>query len=786
MKRLLIYTLFHFLCLLPLLAETIVVGTVLDERTGQPIPNANVFYKGTDIGCATNGEGLFMVRTELDKKRTLIISAIGYKTQKYQIEPDQYAGIQVLMQEQNTLLQDIVVSPKDNPALGLMQRVREHRTENDISLNPTAHYDWTERKQLYISQIDQRHLRRALWKSLQSGMIMAEDSTYLLPLYQSIGTFSATAGQFTQSIPPQTQSLIFTPTDYSMLLGGIDRYLNFYRNTLTIFDKTFVSPLASYGNNHYQYYLYDSLQVASGKHYIVHIRSKNPFEPSFNGEMTIDSASLSIRHIRLSVPREVTVNYLSSLQIEQTYTADNIVAQEDLSMFFDFAIKADTSRFFPTVLLTRHSSSVNSRVEANLQPIAADTTAMDTLSHLPVIRVASFIAHIINTGNIPTGTWLEIGNIEEILHYTRYEGWHVGLPLTTNERLLKRVEFSAYIGYGFGDKALKGKGQIRALLPAERRNLLGAYYWDHYTYTDVSDLDRLQRGNTIFYGEQDFTHWLLNGIQRNTIPTTAARQRELKIWTENDITDNIETYFAVKYGRMGYFDFSKPIQDHYINYHQMPSFRYTTLQARLRVGFAEQRIDRYMNRFHTRSRYPVLFFNLEGGGFRMDDMEDDDIYARVEMMVQQNVGLGMCGHLDYTLQGGFVFGKVPYPLLKHFTANQTYTFDQYRFTLMNPYQYAANRYLLAHLCWNMEGLLFNRIPGIRYLHLRELIEMKMAWGALDGDYPMKAPFVPYIEAGAGIGNILRLGDLYAVFRLTHFEDTSTPWWAIRFRIHLGL
>ena len=50
---------------------------------------------------------------------------------------------------------------------------------------------------------------------------------------------------------------------------------------------------------------------------------------------------------------------------------------------------------------------------------------------------------------------------------------------------------------------------------------------------------------------------------------------------------------------------------------------------------------------------------------------------------------------------------------------------------------------------------------------------------------LNAPTIPYVEVGAGIGNILRIGELYGVFRVTHLDD-PTPWWAIRFRLQLGM
>lgn len=791
------FCILSFLCIaLSLQAvETIVVGTVIDILTGMPIENASVYYKGTSIGCATNEEGVFMIRTNLEKRRTLVVSAIGYKQQTFHIEAGQSVGIQVELQERQTVLEDVFIRPGANPALPLMERVRAQRQVNDFSLT-NGEIELEENKHLFVSDIQRKHLERALWRSLKTGMITAEDSTLLLPLYTSKSKFRYQQGKMQLIGQPQQKSVVLTESNYSILLQDGNTPLNFYRNTLSLHGVNFISPLASSGNAHYTYYLADSVVVAdSTKSYILHFRSKNPFEPSFNGEMVIDSLTCALQMIDASVPKEVSVNYLRSVRVQQHYTNEHILQDETVSSIFDFAIKADTSHFFPTVLLQRQSvlSAVN-QLPVNTKPLVADSTetlftaTLDSLENLPIVKWAQFFAHIIYTGNVPTNTCVDIGNITELINYTRHEGLHLGIPVTTNERFSRYVELSGYIGYGFRDRAAKGKGQIRVKLPSENRHIIGASYWDHYVWSDISTMDYLMHENSIFYGDQDFTHLLLGGIWYNRQTTTSAtRRRELRLWTENEWKKGVETQFDVKLGRMGY---GSP----YVGYFQIPSYRFATLQAALRLSWGERNVDMFMKRYHVHSRYPVVRLMAEMGSWRLDNMEQQRLYGRLSMMVQQTVPLGMCGKLDYMAQAGIILGRVPYPFLEHFIGNQSYTYDPYRFTLMDTYQYAADKYVFAHLHWNMQGAIFNRIPGIRYLHLRELVELKVAYGTLSSKHgeviplpesikPMK---MPYVEAGIGIGNILRIADLYAVFRLTNLKDTQTPWWGIRARFSLGL
>ena len=104
----------------------------------------------------------------------------------------------------------------------------------------------------------------------------------------------------------------------------------------------------------------------------------------------------------------------------------------------------------------------------------------------------------------------------------------------------------------------------------------------------------------------------------------------------------------------------------------------------------------------------------------------------------------------------------------------------------------AAKYAALHAEWTGQGTLFNLIPGIRWLHLRELVEAKLAYGYLSTHNANANANALYAEAGIGIGNILRVCALYSVWALVPLSSplaaqrSGSAMWAIRFRIHLGL
>lgn len=795
-RRVFIVVLFCLAALVAIAQQVTIVGDIVSENTGEPIPNASIFFQGTSIGTSSNNDGAFLLRADITRKRILVVSAIGYYSQRFQVEPGAMAGIQVALKEKTATLEEVYVRPGENPALPLIAAVKEHRKDNDRFLQSDLSADVNTQTDLYISDLDSRHLKRRLWRSLSSGLIQTEDSTFLLPLYHSRQSMKLVGNHAEPTDEAQTQAIILSPTDYSGLLNNHSNF-NFYQNSVSVLGRSFLSPLSAGSNAYYRYYLADSVQTDEGKQYIVHFRTKNPYYATFNGEMYIDSATFALRSIKADMPQQSSVNFMRHLHINQTLAPDNSLQDESTSLLLDFAVKSDSSHFFPSVLLT--SGYTNKNIAAKIPEHHNDTIQTDTLNpeisvspldSVPLIRFARWTAEIINTGYIPTGTCIDIGNVQEILQINHHETVHIGLPFRTNAKLMKNVSLEASVGYGFRDRAFKGMGRINVRIPAPRRHVFFLEYHDRYVWTEVDDFTRLMHENGVGFRTMDFTAYAFEALYSNSAAiNTATRQRQFQLHFDNDWTDNIETQMYARFGWMGY---GNPM----VGYHNIPNFRYQTVGGILRVGFQERKIDGYFTRYHVYSHLPVLYFGIEGGSYQTDEMANYGMFAKLNLLIRQHVSLGIGGTLDYALQAGCIFGSVPYPLLHHFEGNQGYAYDPYRFTLMNNFQYAADRFVALHTEWNGQGILFNLIPGVRRLRLRELVTFKMAWGHLPNAtdiqladaqfYHPNSLNTPYVELGCGIGNILRILDIHSVWRLTNWQDTSTPRWGIRFRLHISL
>ncbi len=749
--------------------ETIIVGEVVNEATGEAIPNVNIHFRGTKIGTTSDENGSYALRVDMQAKAQLVFSAIGYYTQRFDIEPGAMAGLQVAMREKTTMLAEVVVAPNENPALELLRQVRAHRKDNDRTLRQEPTFTVQREQTLYVSHIQKRHLRRALWRSLQSGMIQEDDSTYILPLYRETQSFRLSGQEMIPANDQRTQALILSTTDYSSLLGG-EGNLNFYANSVSLMGHAFLSPLASSGHLYYRYYLEGDT---------IHFRTRNAFYATFNGEMVIDTNTYALRSIRAYVPAEVAVNYVNNLHVSQTLAADGAIADEHISVLLDFAIKSEQAgTVFPTLLI--NTSLTNPTANENLRSnsvavlqresdqtgiigLSASDSAFAALDSLPIIRTAKWFATIATTGYIPTGTPVDIGHVEEILQVNHHEGVHIGLPFRTNEKFSKVVSLEASVGYGFKDRSPKGMGRISINLPTQRRNILQLEYNDHYVWSEVDDFDRLMRENSMGWGNFDFTAYAFEALHRDSLcVNTAMRQRQIQLHWFADWSKNVETH---TYVRAGWQD----------------GYAYQSLSGIVRLSWGEKKYDGYfMRRYAYSNKYPVLYLGAETGHWQITNAQSA-LYAHLRVMLTQHAQLGMGGTLDYALQAGAIFGQVPQTMLWQASANQGYAYDPYRFTLLHGNQLMADKYITLQTEWNGHGILFNLIPGIRYLHLRELVEGKIAYGYLSPQPSVVSSQLFYAEVGVGIGNILRVCDLYSVWSLS--PDIQ---WGMRFRIHLGL
>ena len=97
-----------------MLAQTNVLGTVKDAKTGETLPGANIKVERKAIGTTTDFDGNFVLKVADKPPFTLEVSVLGYKTEKVEVTKNNQE-LDVVLVENETSLDEIVVSASRTP-----------------------------------------------------------------------------------------------------------------------------------------------------------------------------------------------------------------------------------------------------------------------------------------------------------------------------------------------------------------------------------------------------------------------------------------------------------------------------------------------------------------------------------------------------------------------------------------------------------------------------------------------------------------------------------------------
>ena len=194
-------------------------------------------------------------------------------------------------------------------------------------------------------------------------------------------------------------------------------------------------------------------------------------------------------------------------------------------------------------------------------------------------------------------------------------------------------------------------------------------------------------------------------------------------------------------------------------------------------------------------------------------LASDYTYNLTEIGVRKRVWLHSWGRMDFDFAAGAQWNKVPFPLLIMPKANLSYVYEDDMYNLVNNMEFFNDRYAQLMFNWNLHGKIFNRIPLINRLKIREHIGVNVLWGRLTDKnnpdleqnrnrddifvfpgefqngtfkptgYAMN-PRIPYVEASFGIHNIFKLVHVDYVRRFTYIDDPAITRWGIRFMVRV--
>jgi hypothetical protein len=802
---------------------TRITGKVTDAKTGETLPFVNIAFIDSRIGTTTdiNGNYSFETYYATDSIRA---SFVGYVSRTLPVRKDKVQVINIPMEQSSLELAEVIIRPPDeNPAFVILRRVIQHKETNNREKLSAYAYEAYNKVEFDLNNITEEFTQKKLFKPF-AFIFDHVDSTDAKPYLPIFMTETLSDVHYRQKPKARKEFIHGTKVSgmenesVSQFMGDMYQNVNIYDNFLVAFGKNFVSPIADGGKGYYDYYLTDSAFVGKYWCYKLEFKPKRVQELAFMGEMWINDTTYAVRRIEAGIAEGANLNFVEAFSVRQEYDqVENevwMLTRDELVV--DLNVLKDTGKpnenpvqgLYGRRTATYRNFTINEiqddafysgpeEVVMAIDPLSLGADYWDTNRHVPLTAKENAVYHMVDTmktiprfrtyidivNTVVTG-YYPLGMIELGPYFTTYswnlvEGNRFRMGARTSSKFSRRVEFEAYTAYGTLDQEFKYSLGGKGFLTKDPRLILGAYF--------KHDVEQLGQSTNAFRQDN-----ILSSAFRRTPNDKLTMVTDYQIYLEREWFTGLSStaMFQVRdlspRGSLSYVSLNDSGEPDTI-----ASIATTELVLGGRFMYKEKFVAGDFTRVSLGSRYPSLEVQW-GQGFKGVIGGDYD-YTRLLARVQHRVQLGPLGFMRYTVNGGQIFGTLPYPLLAIHAGNETFYYDDIAFNTMNYFEFISDRFASVFVEQHFEGLFFNRIPLFRRLKWREVVGAKALVGSLqqkNRDAMELLPFMydlsggPYAEVSFGVENIFKFLEVDMIRRLAYLDHENTRKWAYRLKMNI--
>lgn len=790
------------------------------------MPFASIYAIKARVGGSTDESGnLVLALKQLPD--SLMVSTIGYETIKLPLTAASLSRLLVQLKPVTRQLNEITVTGFRDPGKALMKRVVRNRSQNDPQLVDR----WT-RFDYLRTEVDIENMTAGQHKSLMNtmvnvfqGILKDTSSTAALPLFfreQYRHEYHTRLPQNDAMHLVAEQNLGLQTDQIGSRLDRFNVVINAYDGVIPILKTTFVGPFSDLGLSFYSYSVPDTLKENGTEVYRLTFTPRRSNENTFEGTVWIDPDSYAILKYAMRLSPGVNLNFVREMTINQRFTfleqgteqaawvlTENNVDYRLVSGLSILGIpsRADTSskhirimnhsvwdhyRLNPEDITSVNFWKENKPVDPvagfpdtfRLSPISAREKAIyvaaDSLKKNAAFRRTSRVAAFITSGYWDAGRYVRIGPYSSLLSANRQEGLRIRTGFWTNEALSNEWCFWGYMAYGTRDQRLKeafGIKYVPSRAPYRKYEVQLRNDYDAISqYDDQLDHDNL------------FTLAL-----RKPLPVYMNYLRQFKVSHEYEFSPLFTGKFNYTYGSMTpTFPFRyRPRMQTDSSVSPLRTLYRSEIGFSLRYARNEKSLILNYDKIRLSTPFPVIEMHLTTSAplnsntyFR---------YAKVSLGISQEKPMPFKGSFYYNLTGGAILGKAPMLLLYVPKGNPAFVSDKYSFYCMNPFEFTSDKYLSLMTRYSLGGLIFDKIPLLNKLSLRERLIANVFWGSLSdnnrmlnrGNHYNVTNRKPYAEAGVGIDNIFNLFAVDFVWRLNYLE-TNHAVYQTKFGVFTGV
>ena len=833
-------------------------GVVIDAETGDSIPFASVIYKGHHVTAISDINGNYTIQRH--EGWNITFSAVGYKSRIVAVTPKTKARLNIRLKPDQQQLAEVTVkskqnrySRKNNPAVELMRRVVAAKQHTDLGRNDYYQYSKYEKITLSLNDLKPEQLEQGVFKKhpwlLDQVEVSSVTGKTILPV-----SVDETVSQKVYRREPYAEKTIITGQTskgvndlfqtgdiINTVMKDVFTDIDLYQDHIRLLQYPFISPISDEGIGFYRYYIEDTLTIdrqgigTSVPDSCIHLHflPNNQNDMGFRGDLYIlNDSTLHVRRCEMTIPKQSNVNFVENVRILQEYaqlpdgqwvlTKDDMTTDLSLLSFLrsvtvsrttrlsDYSFEPLPKKLFKGVAKEVTEADAQMRDEAfwdeyRQVELTKSESSMDRFVHrIENIKGMKYVifglkALFENSVETSTPNYIDICPVNTILTHNYVDGWRSRLSLKTTANLNKHLFLNGYYGYGWGSHKNYYMAEMTYSLNAKKYL---PHEFPRRTLTLQMNRDVSSPGDRFMDTDKDNFMVALKWAETNKMVLHNRYQATFEYETDWGLraTLNGKVEEDEACGAMTYQALNKPMPTEYRRTGNGLYLRTTELTGRLRYAPGETYINNKLRRRVINLDAPVFsiahtigFDGIMGGDYN---------YNYTEVDIYKRFWLSSWGKLDIHLKGGIQWNQVPYPLLIHPAANQSYIILPETFNLINTMEFVNDRFASLMVSWDMNGKILNRVPLVKKLHWREYIGFRMLWGDLtDKNNPLLAqnagnsrlmyfpegvnamnPNRPYAELVLGIHNIFKFFHVEYVRRLNYNDLPTSPRWGMRYVI----
>ena len=810
---------------------TRVKGLIIDKNTKETLPFVNVGFVGTTVGTTTDFDGYFEIESQWVSEQ-IFASYVGYQSDTFDIVVGKRQTINFELESSSQNLSEIVITAKKkrykrrgNPAVSFVKKAIANKDKNRLESQQFYQLNKYEKIQLDLNNITDKFREKRIFKKFQFIFDNVDTSAIngkpYLPIYlqeENSRVYYRDNPKDKKTYRDAAKITSFSETmddeTVTQLMTMLYQDYNIYDDNIEVLGLPFVSPLSIAAPFFYHFYINDSTEVNGIKAIDLAFQPANKQNFGFKGNIyiSLDSA-YTVLKVDMGITDQINLNWVSDMRINQEFEKfeDLWIVSKD-KLLIDFQLTKKGMGFFgrkstvlsdivfnkppddPTVFdaatnkidvgdvfeVKEEYWTENRPVELSEKEVEI-YQMVDTLREIPAFKTGINIINTIATGYLRLGK-IDIGPINGFYSFNNVEGTRLRFGGETNRNWSSKVRLHGQILYALGDK--KWKYSTQALFSFNK----------DFTDNPRHHIIVRQQHDTNFPGQ------ILEFINEDNFLLSFKRGNTDKmiLFTSSKI-DYLKEYRSGFSYQLGFERRrERPIGDlkfvHKVNevVTNEPHIDVTEAKIKLRWAPNEQFLQGRVYRTNIFNKYPIFTFDYNAG--LPDVLSSDYDYHRLKLNIFKRFQFSFLGIAHVYLEGGKIFGEVPFNLMFLPRANQTYAFQEFSYNQMNFLEFVSDQYVSLSTQYFMNGYLLNKIPLIKRLKLREVFTFKMLYGNVtDANNPNLNPELiqfptdefgtastytledkPYIEGSIGLSNVFKVLTLDLVKRFNYLDNPGVP------------